>query len=167
MKKKLIVLISAMFLLVACNKDEETIKETLIETSIETQSETELETISEETIKETKEETVEETIKETFEETSEEIEETVFENPISEQSSLDDFESKEDYLIYKLKMSTGMDTLKALSTGNEVNINGINASEFQVYEDMSDHIVTYGYYAVDNAGIIYVNDIITNQWNEI
>lgn len=163
MKKKLIVLISAMFLLVACNKDEETIKETLIETSIETQIETELETIAEET----KEETVEETIKETFEETSEEIEETVFENPINEQSSLDDFESKEDYLIYKLKMSTGMDTLKALSTGNEVNINGINASEFQVYEDMSDHIVTYGYYAVDNAGIIYVNDIITNQWNEI
>lgn len=169
MKKKLVILLGAILLLVACNKNNETIieidKETMIETKIETETETETETEMEpEPEPETETETETEKEIETEEDTQSEDD---FVNPISDQFTIDDFENKEDYVVYKLRQITGMKDLEALATGNEININGINAQEFQVYEDMSEHIVTYGYYAVDNAGIIYENDIITNQWIEV
>lgn len=168
MKKKLLILLGAMFLLVACNKDKETIIETDKETMIETEKETETETETETEIEtETETEIETETETETEMETEETQSEDDFVNPIPDQFTIDDFENKEDYVVYKLRQITGMKDLAALATGNEININGINAQEFQVYEDMSEHIVTYGYYAVDNAGIIYENDIITNQWIEV
>ncbi|MDO4604947.1 MAG: hypothetical protein Q4B23_03090, partial [Helcococcus sp.] len=106
--------------------------------------------------------------KETKIETEEDTQsEDDFVNPIPDQFTINDFEKKEDYVIYKLKQIIGIKDLAALPTGNEININGINAEEFQVYQNMSERIVTYGYYAVDNAGIIYENDIITNQWVEV
>ena len=159
MKKKLIVLLGAIVFLVACNKNVETEKETVQETVKETIQETQKETETE-TEKETEKETVQETEKETQSETD-------FENPIPDQFTIDDFENKEDYIIYKLKPITNIKNLSVLATGNEININGILAEEYQVYEDNSGHIVTHGYYAVDNAGVIYENDIITNQWIEI
>lgn len=162
MIKKLIVILGVMLILVACNRNE-TIKDTIKETETETVKETETEKETERETQ-TKKETEKETEIESNKDTQSEGE---FVNPVSDQFTINDFKKKEDYVIYKLKQTTGLKDIAAIPTGNEVNINGINAEEFQVYEDKAEHIVTYGYYAVDNAGIIYENDIITNQWVEV